>query len=203
MFLRAKTRIKDGKERRYWSVVENRRVSGGKTIQRQVLYLGEIASGQQAQWNQALEAFDEGTGRMTQIALFPEDRTGAAPGALPEAVQARLKDFELCRPRQWGACWLALDLWEQLQLDGFWHERLPPSRKGTSWLNVLKTLACYRLIDPGSEWRLHRQWWDRSAMGDLLGEDAALAESHKLYRCLDKLLEHKEALFTRLNEHES
>ena len=87
MFLRAKTEIKDGKEHRYWSVVENRRVSGGKTIQRQVLYLGEIASGQQAQWNRALEAFDEGTGRMTQIALFPEDRTGAAPEALPEAVQ--------------------------------------------------------------------------------------------------------------------
>ena len=99
-----------------------------------------------------------------------------------------------------GGCWLALDVWEQLQLDAFWHERLPPSRKGTSWLNVLKTLTCYRLIDPGSEWRLHRQWWDASAMGDLLGEDAALAESHKLYRCLDKLLEHKEALFTHLQE---
>ena len=198
MFLRAKKRIKDGKEHRYWSVVENRRVSGGKTIQRQVLYLGEIGVGQQARWSRALEAFDESTGRMTQIALFPEDR--AAPEALPEAMQVRLKDFELHRPRQWGACWLALELWEQLQLDAFWQKRLPPSQKGTSWLNVLKTLSCYRLIDPGSEWRLHRQWWDGSAMGDLLGEDARLAESHKLYRCLDKLLEHKEALFTHLKE---
>jgi len=126
-------------------------------------------------------------GRLTQIALFPEDR--AAPELPLEAVQVRLKDFELHRLRRWGACWLALDLWEQLQLDAFWHERLPSSRKGTSWLNVLKTLTCYRLIDPGSEWRLHRQWWDRSAIGDLLGEDARLAESHKLYRCLDKLLE--------------
>jgi hypothetical protein len=198
MFLRSKTRIKDGKKHSYWSVVENRRVSGGKTIQRQVLYLGEIGSGQQAQWNRALEAFDESTGRMTQIALFPEDR--AVPEMPHEAVHVRLKDFELCRPRQWGACWLALDLWEQLQLDAFWQGRLPESRKGTSWLNVLKTLACYRLIDPGSEWRLHRQWWDTSAMGDLLGEDAGLAESHKLYRCLDKLLEHKEALFTYLKE---
>ena len=197
MFLRAKTRIKDGKEHRYWSVVENRRVSGGKTIQRQVLYLGEMGGSDQAQWNRALEAFDEGSGRMTQIALFPEGQAPEVPG---EAVQVHLKAFELHRPRQWGACWLALDVWGQLQLDTFWHERLPPSRKGTSWLNVLKTLTCYRLIDPGSEWRLHRQWWDRSAMGDLLGEDAALAESHKLYRCLDKLLEHKEALFTHLQE---
>jgi hypothetical protein len=197
MFLRAKTRIKDGNEHRYWSVVENRRVSGGKTIQRQVLYLGEMGASEQAQWNRALEAFDEGTGRMTQIALFPEGQAPEVPG---EAVQVRLKEFELHRPRQWGACWLALDLWEQLQLDAFWQERLPPSRKKTSWLNVLKTLTCYRLIDPGSEWRLHRQWWDRSAMGDLLGEDAALAESHKLYRCLDKLVEHKAALFTHLTE---
>jgi len=197
MFLRAKTRIKDGKEHRYWSVVENRRVSGGRTIQRQVLYLGELGGGQRAQWSRALEAFDEGAGRMRQIALFPADR---ASEELPEAVQVRLKDFELHHPRQWGACWLALDLWEQLQLDAFWQGRLPESRKGTSWLNVLKTLTCYRLIDPGSEWRLHRQWWDASAMGDLLGEDAGLAESHKLYRCLDKLLEHKECLFIYLQE---
>jgi len=197
MFLRAKKRIKDGKEHSYWSVVENRRVSG-KTIQRQVLYLGEVSASQQAQWSRALEAFDEDTGRMTQIALFREDR--AVPEVPHEAVQVRLKDFELHRPRQWGACWLALDLWEQLQFDAFWQGRLPPSRKGTSWLNVLKTLTCYRLIDPGSEWRLHRQWWDTSAMGDLLGKDAALVESHKLYRCLDKLLEHKEALFSHLQE---
>ena len=132
---------------------------------------------------------------VAQIALFPEGQAPEVPG---EAVQVRLKEFELHRPRQWGACWLALDLWEQLQLDAFWQERLPPSRKKTSWLNVLKTLTCYRLIDPGSEWRLHRQWWDRSAMGDLLGEDAALAESHKLYRCLDKLVSTKAALFTHL-----
>jgi hypothetical protein len=163
-----------------------------------VLYLGELGGGQHAQWSQALEAFDEGAGRMRQIALFADDR--AAPEDLGETVQVRLKDFELHRPRHWGSCWLALDLWEQLQLDAFWQGRLPPSRKGTSWLNVLKTLTCYRLIDPGSEWRLHRQWWDTSALGDLLGEDAALAESHKLYRCLDKLVEHKEALFKHLQE---
>jgi hypothetical protein len=58
--------------------------------------------------------------------------------------------------------------------------------------------VCYRLIDPGSEWRLHRHWYDANAMGDLLGEDFALAESHKLYRCLDKLVVHKEALFSYL-----
>ena len=92
-----------------------------------------------AQWCQTIEAFDEGDRAETQIALFPEDR--AAPDADCDVVHVRLRDFELHRPRQWGACWLACHLWDQLQLDDFWPPRLPPSRKGTRWLNVLKTLV--------------------------------------------------------------
>src|SRR6267142_1931566 len=53
---------------------------------------------------------------------------------------------------------------------------LPPSRKGTRWDRVLLLLATYRLLAPGSEWRLHREWFERSAMADLLGEDLGLAE---------------------------
>src|SRR4029077_6594602 len=88
--------------------------------------------------------------------------------------------LRLCRPRQWGGCWLALSLWRELGLDGFWGGRLPPSRKGTRWDRVLLLLATYRLLAPGSEWRLHREWFERSAMADLLGEDPRLAEIHKL-----------------------
>jgi hypothetical protein len=131
-----------------------------------------------------------------QIAIFPEDRE--VPPLDCDVVQVKLSGLQLKRPRQWGGCWLTLDLWDQLQLDQFWQPKLRPSRKGTRWLNVLKTLVCYRLIDPGSEWRLHRHWYDASAMGDLLGEDFGLAESHKLYRCLDKLLAHKAGLFSYL-----
>jgi transposase len=107
--------------------------------------------------------------------------------------------LELLRPRQWGACWLALELWRQLDLDAFWADRRPPSREGTRWLHVLKTLTVYRLLDPGSEWRLHRLWFDRSAMADLLGEDFGIAEKDTLYRCLDKLRAHKTDLFTYLH----
>jgi N-glycosylase/DNA lyase len=89
-------------------------------------------------------------------------------------------------------------LWDQLRLDAFWQKALPPSREGTSWLNILKTLASYQLISPGSEWRLHRQWFDESAMSDLLGEDFALVLPNNLYRCLDKLVAHKKDLFTFL-----
>ncbi len=198
MFLRAKKRVKDGKDHRYWSVVENRRVSGERVVQRQVLYLGEINDSQRAAWCRTIEVFDEDRSEHAQIALFPEDRS--APALDCEVVQVRLAGLQLHHPRQWGACWLACELWEQLQLDRFWAPRLPPSRKGTRWLNVLKTLVAYRLIDPGSEWRLHRHWYQHSAMADLLGEDFAIAESHTLYRCLDKLLAHKTALFSYLTE---
>ena len=101
-------------------------------------------------------------------------------------MQVKLDGMRLSKARQFGACWLGLALWGCLNLDAFWRERLTRSRKGTDWRNVLKTLTLYRLIDPGSEWRLHRQWFERSAVGDLLGEDAALAQPDTLYRCLDK-----------------
>ena len=197
MFLRHKIRHKDGKEHRAWSVVENRRVEGGRVVQRQVLYLGEINDSQRAAWSRAVEVFDEG-GQSTQIALFPEDRV--APVLDCDVVSIRLSQMRLRRPRQWGACWLAMVLWDQLRLDAFWAKALPCSREGTSWLNILKTLASYQLISPGSEWRLHRQWFEQSAMGDLLGEDFALVLPNNLYRCLDKLVAHKKDLFTFLRD---
>jgi hypothetical protein len=139
----------------------------------------------------------EGSHRHRQLALFPADREIPAR-ADGYDVQVRLDAMELHRPRQWGACWLACQLYEQLELDRFWSARLPDSRKGTQWRHILQTLVCYRLIDPGSEWRLHRHWFESSAMGDLLGADYALVQTNALYRCLDKLLEHKSALFDHL-----
>jgi len=196
MFLRAKKRIKDGKEHRYWSIVENRRVAGDHIVQRQVLYLGEINDSQKAAWCRSIAVLRDDEDQTEQMAIFPEDRQ--APVLDCDVVQVKLSGLQLKHPRQWGGCWLSLELWDQLQLDAFWEPKLPPSRKGTRWLNVLKTLVCNRLIEPGSEWRLHRHWYEASAMGDLLGEDFGVAESHKLYRCLDKLLEHKAGLFSYL-----
>ena len=197
MFLRKTRRKKDGKTHDYWSVVENRRVAGGRVVQRHVLYLGEINSSQAAVWRKAIEVLDEDAGHSRTIALFPEDRcAGIAPDAT--VVQLRLSEMRLCRPRQWGACWLAGQLWQALQLDQFWADRLPPSRKATRWDQVLQVLVAYRLIAPGSEWKLHRDWFGKSAMADLLGADFGLAEAHKLYACHDLLLRHKDALFAHL-----
>jgi hypothetical protein len=197
MFLRRTDRKKNGKTHSYWNVVENKRLDDGRVVQRHVLYLGEINSSQAAAWRKAIEVFDEDAGRSRTLALFPEDRCEAVAGDAC-VVQLRLSEMRLQRPRQWGACWLAWQLWQELELDRFWADRLPPSRKGTRWDQVLQVLASYRLIAPGSEWRLHRQWFGNSAMADLLGADFGLAEEHKLYACHDLLLEHKEALFSHL-----
>jgi len=196
MFLRQTIRKKDGKEHRYFSVVENRRVADGRVVQRHLLYLGEINDSQERAWRKSIEVFDESAAEPRTLSLFPEDR---CEGLLPDAsiVRLRLSQTQLCRPRQWGACWLALTLWWELQLDRFW-ARLPVSRKGTRWDAVLLVLTAYRLLAPGSEWRLHREWFERSALADLLGADFAVAEIHKLYACHERLLAHKDALFEHL-----
>jgi transposase len=196
MFLRYTTRKKNGKEHRYYSLVENRRVASGRVVQRHALYLGEINDSQQEAWRKTIEIFEEGRTLPRTVALFPEERIGAVADA--DIVRIRLSQLSLHRPRQWGGCWLASQLWEQLGLDQFWAQRLPPSRKGTRWDWVLQVLVAYRLLDPGSEWRLYRHWFEHSAMADLLGAELELAEIHKLYECHERLLEHKKELFTHL-----
>jgi hypothetical protein len=191
MYLKCHRRFKDGKEHRYFSIAEKQRVARG-TVERHILYLGEINDSQRAAWIKQIEALDD-RAQPHRLALFPDDVKMPSHAAAC-GVQVRLGEFRLHRPRQWGACWAFVRLWQQLKLDEFWQPRLGESREGTDWHQVLMVLVAYRLIDPGSEWRLHREWFERSAMGDLLGGDASLAAKDTLYRCLDKLLEHKEAL---------
>jgi hypothetical protein len=198
MFLRKTERRKNGKTHLYWSVVENRRLDDGRVVQRHVLYLGEINSSQAEAWRRAIEVFDEEAGRVANARAV--SRRSLRSSAGDDVIRLRLSEMRLCHPRQWGACWLAGVLWRELRLDRFWAERLPKSRKGTRWDHVLQVLATYRLISPGSEWRLHRQWFLDSAMADLLGSDFGLAEAHKLYACHDLLLAHKQALFSHLTE---
>ena len=195
-FLQCHRRFKNGKEHCYWSISEKVRTHRGWT-QRHLLYLGEINDSQKASWTRQIDVFDTADQQHHQLALYPADRV-LPDHAADYGVQLRLGEFALKRPRQWGACWVGCQLWAQLRLDEFWRERLPASREGTAWPHVLATLTLYRLIDPGSEWRLHREWFKNSALAELLGEDFALAQKDNLYRCLDKLLEHRPALFRHL-----
>jgi transposase len=198
MFLRSNKRIKDGKEHRYYTVVESRRVGSSKVVQKQVLYLGEINDSQQSAWRKTLEVFDEQQQRLTSLSLFAEDRP--VPADAIDSVQVRLSEMKLERARAYGNCWLGCQLWQQLQLDQFWREKLPKGRETVRWEQVLELLVVNRLIDPGSEFRLHRQWFDQSAMDVLLHQDFAVAEKDRLYRCLDRVLEHKQELFLHLRQ---
>lgn len=200
MFLRAKIRKKDGKQHRYFSVVENRRVGQNKTAQRTVLYLGEINDNQEAVWRQTLEVFDEHHQQYTTLSLFPDDRE--IPAEASDSIQVKLSEMVLRRPRTFGNCWLGCELWRQLRLEEFWEEKLSEAvkRETVPWAKVLQLLVVNRLIDPGSEFRVHRQWFDQSAMAELLEADFAVAEKDRLYRCLDRIVEHKPALFQHLRE---
>ena len=198
MFLRSTNRKKDGKDHRYFSIVENRRLPGDRTVQRTVLYLGEINDQQQASWRKTLEVFDEQEQRYTTMSLFPDDREILSDAL--DSVQVRLSGLELRRPRIFGNCWLGCELWHQLGLDEFWQQRLPEAREAVSWEKVLRLLVVNRLLDPGSEFRLHRQWFVDSAMDELLETDFAVAEKDRLYRCLDRVLKHKQDLFVWLKQ---
>lgn len=198
MFLRSTNRKKDGKDHRYFSVVENRRAPDGRTVQRTVLYLGEINDQQQAAWRKTLEVFDEQEQCYTAMSLFPDDRE--IPADALDSVQVKLSGLELRRPRTYGSCWLACELWHELGLDEFWQQRLAEGREAVSWEKVLQLLVVNRLLEPGSEFHLHRQWFVSSAMDELLQTDFAVAEKDRLYRCLDRLLEHKQDLFVWLKQ---
>jgi transposase len=198
MFLRSANRRKDGKDHRYFSIVENRRLAGGKTAPRTVLYLGEINDRQQAAWRKTLEVFDEAGQCFTTMSLFPDDRE--IPPDSTDSIQVRLSGLELRRPRIFGSCWLACELWQQLGLDEFWQQRLPAGRESVSWEKVLRLLVVNRLLDPGSEFRVHRQWYVDSAMDELLETGFEAAEKDRLYRCLDRVLEHKRELFVYLKQ---
>jgi len=198
MFLKCRQRHKDGKTHRSWSIVESRRYAGNKVAHRHVLYLGEINDSQRTAWERTIAVIDERDGEARQLALFPADRT-PPPGEV-DTLQVRLSELSLEHPRQWGACWLGDHLWCMLHLDDFFGARLPVSREDTDWEKVLRILVIYRLLSPGSEWRLHRHWFGTTALADLLGVDERAVQDDTLYRCHDLVLPLKEELFGHLRQ---
>jgi hypothetical protein len=198
MFLRSNRRFKDGKEHHYWNIVENRRCASGKVVQRQVLYLGEIGDGQHDDWSRAIEALTRMRNATPSCRFFLP--IVSFPGR-PRGTAYRCGSMRWsCIGRGSGArAGFRVNSMNSLGLTSSGRAACGP-REGTNWCDILRTLVCYRLIDPGSEWRLHRQWFEQSAMADLLGADFMLAEKNALYRCLDKLLPHKQALFSHLRQ---
>ena len=163
MFLRKTSRFKDGKRHDYWSVAENARF-GTRVVQRQLLYLGEIDEDRQNAWLNAIDELEERKAEDAASYLIPPQPEPKRETST--SVRIRLSKMTVENIREWGACWLGLYLWNLVGLDEFWTSRLPPSSHGTDWLAVFKAIVLYRLTDPGSEWRMHREWYDGTAVRD-------------------------------------
>ena len=197
MYLKRRVRKKDGKKHVHYALCESLRAHSGRVVQRQVLHLGELNTTQIGGWQRTIEVLHEEDGARLQRRLFT-DREGAAPPEAEDVVEVRLSTLRVRAPRRFGDCWAGCRLWRELGLDTFWQERLAEARGEVPWAKVIELLAVNRLLDPRSELFVHEKWFAQTAMGMLLDTDFAVAEKDRLYRALDHLAGHKEALETHL-----
>ena len=191
MYLKRRTRQKDGKTHVQYAICESLRVSASRVMQRTVLHLGELNTTQLDRWQRTIEVLHE-DGQRHQLRLFT-DREGHAPAAA-DVVEVRLSTLRVKQPRRFGDCWVGTQLWEQLGLRAFWQEALGDQAGQVPWDKVLELLAVNRLLAPRSELFVHEKWFGQTAMDILLDTTAEVADKDRLYRCLDRLLEHKEGL---------
>jgi len=183
---------KNGKQHVYYSLSETIRINKNRTVQRRVLNLGELNTTQTEQWQRSIEVI-EAEGQSRQHRLFT-DREGRAPADAADACEVILSSLSVRRPREFGACWLGSRLWQELGLDEFFSAVLHDRRGSVEWAKVIELLAVNRLVAPESELGVHQRWYATTAMDVVLGTDDAVAAKDRLYRALDKALEHKEAL---------
>jgi len=194
VFLKSHRVFKHGKEHLYYSLCESLRVSRKRVLQRQVLHLGELNTNQLERWQRTIEVIEE-DGRRHQMRLFAERRGEQAVAVAPEDVaEVLLSSLVVRRPRSFGACWIGCKVFEQLGLREFWQEMLGQEAGAVPWAKVVELLAVNRLIAPRSELSVHEKWFPQSAMATLLESDARVAEKDRLYRALDRIIEHKAAL---------
>ena len=196
MFLRPHARSKDGKGHSYWSLVETVRTPDGPR-QKTLCYLGELNSSAQARWLKTIEVFNE-QGEAQQLKLFPSHVE--APADDPQVARVLLNKVSLERTRQFGACWLGLELWKQLELDRFFEAAVDHEPADVPWSRVAALLAINRLCAPGSELAIEQSWYPSTALDDLLDIEEGKINDTRLYRCLDRILPHKTKLERHLKE---
>src|ERR1700731_711809 len=193
MFLRSHRRQKDGKEHSYWSLEEMVRTPDGPR-QRTVCYLGELNDSAQARWLKTIDVFNE-QGEAQQLKLFPSHIE--PPADDPQVARVVLKKVRLERTRQFGSCWLGLEIWKRLALDRFFEDAVDEHEADVPWSRVAAVLAINRLCAPGSELAIEERWYPSTALDDLLGIEEGKINDTRLYRCLDRILPHK----TKLEQH--
>src|SRR2546425_1442008 len=196
MFLRSNHRIKDGKDHTYWSLVETVRTPDGPR-QRTLCYLGELNGSAQARWLKTIEVFNE-QGEAEQLKLFPSHIE--PPEDDPQVARVLLNQVRLERTRQFGACYLGLELWKRLELDHFFEEAIDEAPADVPWSRIAALLTINRLCAPGSELAVEQRWYPSTALDDLLGIEEGKINDTRLYRCLDQILPHKTKLEGHLKE---
>jgi transposase len=188
MYLRHTIRKKDGKVHRYWCLVRSVRV-GRRVIQQVVAHLGEL---------------DE-QGRVSARALarhligIPEQAPLFDDGSRDVAVPVRLKGIRLERSRQFGDVYLALALWRGIGLEDLCQRLLPMGKERISWAKMAAVLVTARFCEPSSELHIAEDWYRRTALDDLLQLEDEAVNKDRLYRALDHLLVHKQALEVHLS----
>lgn len=193
MFLRPNYRSKDGKDHTYWSLVETVRTPDGPR-QKTLCYLGELNGSAQTRWLKTIEVFNE-QGEAQQLKLFPSHVE--APADDPQVARVLLNKVRLERTRQFGACYLGLELWKRLELDRFFERALDRAPADVPWSRIAALLAINRLCAPGSELAVEQRWYPATALDDLLGIEEGKINDTRLYRCLDRILPYK----TKLERH--
>src|SRR5438477_7032489 len=163
MFLRSHRRDKDGKGHTYWSLVETVRTPNGPR-QRTLCYLGELNSSAQGRWLKTIEVFNE-QGESRQLKLFPAEVE--PPKDDSNVARVLLNKVRLERSRQFGNCYVGLELWKRLELDQFYEELVDEEPADVAWSRIAALLAINRLCEPGSELSVEERWYPATALDDL------------------------------------
>ena len=187
MYLRHTRRRKDGKTHVYWQLVRSVR-RGRKVVQQSVAQLGELDAEGRARAEALARSITGDAGEHSQGQLFDDNEKPTG------SVAVKLDGIRLERSRSFGAVWLGWILWRALKLDEPCARLLVSQRGTVSWAEVIAILVIGRLCEPSSELHVAERWYRTTALEDLLGVTSEEIYDERLYRALDRLLPHKEAL---------
>jgi transposase len=190
MYLRHTTRHKDGKTHVYWQLVRSVR-HGRKVRQETVAQLGELDADGRARATLLARKISGRAIESLQGRLFE-------PNVPHEAAAVRLDAVRMERSRSFGAVWLGWVLWHSLKLDELLAGLLPRGRETVSWADVIAILVIGRLCEPSSELHVAERWHRTTALEDLFGIPSERLYEERLYRTLDRLLPHKQAIEAHL-----
>jgi transposase len=195
MFLKRLTRRKNGKLHTYWALIESMRTQRGPR-HRTVAYLGELGRSERAGWAEVRRLLDGAAPAEPSLWATSED----AADPVPEHVEVKVRGIRVEKTRDFGDVYLGLLLWRALRLHELLEERIPQGREEIRWSVVAAILALARFCEPSSELHIEDTWYPRTALEDLLGVGSEAVNKDRLYRALDEVLPHKEAIERHLRE---